>query len=88
MEWTDPSEFAREAEEHQRVELSYESVYSDSVQTVEGNVREAGEPRWNRVISDSGSDYTIYAKGLHMYEPGVLVKNGREIGEFVSAEPI
>lgn len=88
MEWTDPSKFAHNVEEHQRVELSYNSVYSDDVQTVEGNVREAGEPRWNRVIADSGSEYTVYGKGLHMYDPGVLVKDSRKIGEFVSAKPI
>ena len=88
MAYTTAKEFITDAERQEVVELVYDSVYSTSNKHVEGRTRETGGNDWVRVITDSASTYTVVGYGYHAYTIGDVIKNGRRVGEFVSARSI
>ena len=88
MEYNSADELVERAEEHERIVLTYNSVYTTVHQTIEGNVREANDVRWSRIVTDSGNSYALFGHGLRTRDVGDVTKNGRKIGEFVSATAV
>jgi len=88
MDYPNPESIIRNCSEHERVRLTYNSVYSSYPQSVEGNLRETDGNKWIRLIDDDGCVYTVFGFGFENYTRGQISKDGRLIGEYMSAQSI